>query len=113
MGGRAPHTSLWPAAPPALTATLCPRLLCRHSPPDCGRRVGRQALYKLSTESRSILRGCSTDMCQQAWVPDGVSLRESSQRSVDGARQLSRSNVVAAPPLRKSRSTATSAASAD
>ena len=85
----------------------------RHSPPDCGWCVERQALYKLSTESRSILRGCSTDMCQQAWVPDGVSLRESSQRSVDGARQLSRSNVVAAPPLHKSRSTATSAASAD
>ena len=82
-------------------------------PPDRGWCAARQALYKLSTESRSILRGCSTDMCQQAWVPDGVSLRQSSQRSIDGARQLSRSNVVAAPPLRKTRSTAASAASAD
>ena len=85
------------------------RSVSRHSPPDRGCVLGRQALYKLSSESRSIMRGCSSDMCSAAWVPDGVALRESSQRSVDGARQLQRSNVVGASPLRKKSSAAAAA----
>ncbi len=113
MGGCEAHVAL--ACRPTHTHgdALSDAPVSAQCPPDRGWCAARQALYKLSTESRSILRGCSTDMCQQAWVPDGVSLRQSSQRSIDGARQVSRSNVVAAPPLRKTRSTAASAASAD
>lgn len=67
--------------------------------------AGRQALYKLSAESRDILRGCSSDMCQQSWLPDGAMLPDAKEPCPGGLGrdQRARGNVVARRTGRKIR----------
>lgn len=57
--------------------------------------AGRQALYRLNAEGKDILKGCSTNMCQQAWLPDGIGLRDFRHTPSYGASQMARGNVVA------------------
>ena len=40
--------------------------LSSHVPP------APQALYRLSAESREVIKGCTDDMCRTSWLPRGI-----------------------------------------